>query len=127
MAAVTLSPFPTTAMTTQRPAAIACLKSGIVNGSGLSDDRAAALGEAAAAQVERYAPGAPQAAKNEAVVRLAGWLHSVTPRQHRRASVGGDIAIQFSPLAADGFRHSGARAMLSAWRVRRALAVEAEE
>ena len=80
MASVTLSPFPAATMTTQRPAAIACIKSSISGGAGLSDDRAAALGEAASALVERFAPDAPDAIKNEAVIRAAGWIHAREPR-----------------------------------------------
>ena len=53
MASVNLSPFPGTSMTTQRPAAIACLKSSISGASALTDDRVAALGEYASAEVER--------------------------------------------------------------------------
>lgn len=70
MASVILSPFPGSTMTTQRPAAIACIKVSISGGTKLTDDRAAALGEAASALVERFAPDAPQAVKNEAVIRL---------------------------------------------------------
>ena len=72
MASVVLSPFPSATMTAQRPAAIACIKASISGGANLSDDRAAALGEAASALVERFAPDAPSAIKNEATIRAAG-------------------------------------------------------
>ena len=64
----------------------------------------------ATAQVERYAPLAPEAVQNEAAVRLAGFLYDVPPSQ----------AGQFSnPL-----RQSGAMAVLSSWRTQRAVAVD---
>ena len=88
MAVNVLSPFPGTTMTVQRPAAIGCIKASIAGGASLTDDRAAALGEAAAAQVERFAPDAPQATKNEAVIRIAGWLHARRPNPLQRVAIG---------------------------------------
>ena len=84
MAAVVLSPFPSVPMTAQRPAAIACIKASISGGANLSDDRAAALGEAASALVERFAPDAPDAIKNEAVIRAAGWIYMHASRSRSR-------------------------------------------
>ena len=51
------------------------LKAGINAPNLQSDDRADALGSTAAEIVQRYASAAPTPIKNEATIRLAGWLH----------------------------------------------------
>lgn len=71
----------------------------------LSD--AARLRKAAVAVVERYAPDAPPAVSNEAVVRLAGYMLDAPP-----AGAGESHAA--------ALRNSGAAGLLSPWRVRRA-------
>ena len=125
MAAVVLSPFPSVPMTAQRPAAIACIKASISGGANLSDDRAAALGEAASALVERFAPDAPSAIKNEATIRAAGWIYAREPRPVQAITID-TIRIDFRErfFAPNAMLNSGARAMLLPWRVRRALPVE---
>ena len=112
-------------MTTQRPAAIACIKASISGGANLSDDRAAALGEAASALVERFAPDAPGAIKNEAVIRAAGWIHAREPRPVQAITID-TIRIDFRErfFAPNAMLNSGARALLMPWRVRRALPIE---
>ena len=124
MAAVTLSPFPGTSMTSQRPAAIACIRESIAGGSSLTNDRAAALGETAAAMVERFSPDAPGAVKNEAVIRVAGWMHSRRPNPLQSVSTG-EVRLDFRErfFAPDALRNSGARSLLTPWRTRRALPV----
>ena len=125
MASVTLSPFPGATMTAQRPDAIACIKASIAGGAKLTDDRAAALGETDSALVERFAPDAPQAVRNEAVIRVAGWIHSREPRPTQGITVGG-IRMDFRErfYSPDALRNSGARSLLTPWRTRRALPVE---
>lgn len=76
----------------------------------------------ASALVERYAPGAPQAVKNEAVIRCAGAL--------LQSDYGGivseevaDMKRSYTPQPVGGwnpFRRSGAMGLLSPWRKRRA-------
>ena len=125
MASVTLSPFPGATMTAQRPDAIACIKASIASGAKLTDDRAAALGETASALVERFAPDAPQAVRNEAVIRVAGWIRSREPMPLQAFTVGGlrmDFRERF--YSPDALRNSGARSLLTPWRTRRALPVE---
>ena len=82
---------------------------------------AARLGPVAAALVEEYSPGAPQPIRDEAVIRTAGWLHESTPGlADSKMSVGPlDIARTFSP-GYSALRHSGAMALLSRWKIRRA-------
>ena len=125
MASVILSPFPGSTMTAQRPAAIACIKASIAGGAKLTDDRAAALGETASALVERFAPDAPQAVKNEAVIRLAGWVNSREPKPVQGITIS-DMRFDFRErfFAPNAMTNSGARSLLMPWRVRRALPVE---
>lgn len=94
--------------------------------AGIPDDATTdRLGGAASAQVERYAPDAPQVIRNEAVIRVAGWLHTRKPQPMQSATIGSlrvDWRERFySPSA---MVNSGARALLQPWRARRALPVE---
>ena len=77
----------------------------------------------AVALVEHYAPAAPEAVQNEAVIRTAGWLAD-QPAAGVRAMRTGDVFTSFGPDRALGpLRHSGAMALLSPWKVRRGGAV----
>ena len=126
MASVVLSPFPGTTMPVQRPAAILCMKATINGASNLSDDRAAALGEAASALVERFAPDAPQAVKNEAVIRAAAHILHREPKPLQGLSLPSGMRFDFRErfFAPNAMINSGARALLLPWRVRRALPIE---
>ena len=117
MAVATLSPWPTTpaALT----AATACLKAAL----GENDDATAQrLGSTVAELVERYAPDAPQAIRDEAVIRCAGWLHEAPSSGLRQQTVG-PLTVEYAPSMFSALRHSGAMALLSPWKVRRAGAV----
>ena len=118
MAVATLSPWPSSpaALT----AATACLKAAI--GPGLSDERVQALGSAAAALVERYAPLAEQSVKNVAVERTAGWM-AEQPSAAVRSDATGDVSTSYAATHVSALRHSGAMALLSPWKVRRAGAI----
>ena len=113
-------------MTAQRPAAIACIKASISGGANLTDDRAAALGEAASALVERFAPDAPSEIKNESVVRTAGWMHARTPQPIQAISLSSGFRLDLRErfFAPNAMVNSGARSLLMPWRVRRALPAE---
>ena len=113
-----LAPWPN-AGTQARTAAIAKLKEVIGN---LSDERLNDLGMTAAALVERYAPGAPGEIKNEAVVRTAGWL-AEQPHAAIRSEETGEISTSYNPASLSALRHSGAMALLSPWKIRRAGAI----
>lgn len=76
----------------------------------------------AVALVERYAPKAPEAVQNEAVIRTAGWLSEQPPAGVRSESLG-DETYEYAPAMVSALRHSGAMALLSPWRVRRAGAI----
>ena len=66
--------------------------------------------ETAATMVRKFAPDAPAAIADEAVVRLACYLFDVPAS---------DVKFTQSPM-----RHSGAGALLSPYRVRRLVGVE---
>ena len=115
MAVAVLSPWPDT------PAALtnatACLKAAI--GPELDDARVQALGETAATLIERYAPAAPDSIKRESAIRAAGWLKE-QPAAAVRSESTGDISTSFAPSMQSALRHSGAMALLSPWKIRRA-------
>lgn len=112
-----LSPWPSEA--TAKAAAIERLREAVGSRS-KSDNAADALGSAASAMVEREAPGAPQAVKDEAVIRLAGyWAQSDFGGIESETSVGGKVVSYFRPPAS-AFRYSGAKGLLAMWRIRRA-------
>ena len=69
--------------------------------------------------VERYAPAAPAAIQNEAAIRFGGWLNE-SPASGARSESIGDISTTFSPAMTGGLRASGAMALLSPWKIRRA-------
>ena len=106
-----LSPWPTAqaeieAATTTLAAAI-----------GASESVAGRLGPVVAALVERYAEHAPDAVKDEAVIRSAGWLNASKPGL-RKVNVS-NIDIEFS-VGQSALRLSGSMSLLSPWKVRRA-------
>ena len=75
---------------------------------GLSDDRIDALGSVASALVERHAPQAPQAVRNEAVIRTAGWIHGRPRGGEIGAGCGRDILSRRWPAGhMSALRHSG--------------------
>lgn len=88
------------------------------------DARATRLATAALEECFAYAPSAPKWALCEAATRYAGWLLA-TPANVRRVSVSDssgtsqDTELQ-TAATPNGFRHSGAAALLSRYKVRRA-------
>ena len=121
MALAALSPWPTTPAALN--AARMCLRNAIGT-PGLSAERTDALGSTAAAIVERYAPAAPQAVKNEAVIRLAGWLRSSPPGDLVPTGAGG-LEFTWRPAGRNALRNSGAAGLLAPWHRPRAMVLEA--
>ena len=73
----------------------------------------------------QVAPDAPEAILREAAIRLAGWLYGNRPHvsEHEHTDPSGTtIKLRFnnSAATANGFRSSGASALLSRYVVRRA-------
>ena len=120
MAVVALSPWPTTPVALAN--ATARLKAAVQGAAADSDERAAVLGAAASAAIERYAPGAPQAVRDEATVRMAGYLAQSDFGSVVKESIGPQD-VEYAVNHANAFRNSGAAGLLSRWRVRRAGAV----
>ena len=85
-------------------------------------DVAARLLPVAAEQVEDYAPDAPEATQNEAVIRCAGYL-AQQPSDARRSTTVGGISSSWAVTHTSALRHSGAMALLSPFTVRRAGAI----
>ena len=97
-------------------AAVAVLAAALPDGA-----PAARLGPVRAAMVQEYSPGAPQPIRDEAVIRTAGWLYESTPGLADSKMSAGPVEVSktFSP-GLSALRHSGAMALLSRWKVRRA-------
>ena len=119
---MSLSPWPPTTAAVSHAAAVSTLKDSI--DPGLSNDAVARLGAAAAARVEKYAEDAPQAVKDEAVIRFAGYMNETGKRQgfgSLRADSVDTISIKLDHTinpASGAFRRSGAMSLLSPWRMR---------
>lgn len=115
-----LSPWPAATATVSLATATTTLKAAI--DPNLDDARVQALGAAASALVEKYAPAAPGPIKDEATIRTAGYLHQ-QPAAAVRGETTGDIRTSFAPSLPSALRHSGSMALLSPWKVRRAGAI----
>lgn len=76
---------------------------------------------AAKALVERYSPAAPEAIQNEACLRTIGYLFDRSAGLQERSSDG--LTVAQAPGQISALRHSGAMALLSPWKVRRAGAI----
>lgn len=89
---------------------------------GTDATRAGHILAAAWALVARFAPAAPEAVHREATIRTAGYLREQPAAAIRSESVG-DISTSYVPAHTGALRHSGAMALLSPWKVRRAGAI----
>ena len=74
------------------------------------------------ALVTRYAPDAPDAISNEALIRVAGWL-AEAPASGARVETTGDITTTWTPSQTGALRASGAMGLLSPFKLRRAGAI----
>ena len=80
--------------------------------------RDAQLAAAAVLACFDYAPGAPVPLLREASIRCAGWLRDAHPG-HASVSLDGD-SVEYRPAHGSALRNSGAQALLSTYRARRA-------
>lgn len=94
---------------------------GLAAAAGIDSDAATRLLPVASERVTRYAPEAPEATANEAVIRFAAYLAGATPNPNASGSVSvGDLTVSgTSHSHAAAFRLCGAESLLSPWRVRR--------
>ena len=77
--------------------------------------------EVCSEHVERYAPDAPGASKNEAVIRMAGYLVDRRPGARRFSETVGSYTHSIThEMGHSALRLSGGMALLSPWKVRRA-------
>ena len=72
--------------------------------------------------VNEYAPQAPTVAKDEACIRFGGYLLGSDYGAVGQESIG-PMAVTYQPNHAAMFRNSGAAALLTRYRVRRAGAI----
>lgn len=85
--------------------------------SGATLERATRVLAVAVAVVEEYAPAAPVALKNEAVLRFGGYLLGSDYGGVRSESIG-PRQVEYITNSATMFRNSGAAALLTRYRVR---------
>ena len=69
--------------------------------------------------VENYAEHAPESIQNEAAIRAAGFL-AQHPADGRRSTTVGAVSSSWAATHISALRHSGATALLSPWKIRRA-------
>ena len=93
-----------------------------VKGAAETFERTDQLGAVAAARVEEYAPGAPQVLKDEAVIRFAGYLAQSDFGTIRKEQIGPQ-SFEYVTNHAAAFRNSGAAALITRWKIRRAGAI----
>ena len=115
-----LTPVPTTE--TELDAALAYLAP--LWGLSPTEDRERMLGvlSMASALVEEHAPAAPQAIRNEAVVRAGGYFAQSDFGGIRSETIG-EKAMEYHLDHQAAFRRSGAMGLLTRWKIRRAGAI----
>lgn len=123
-----LSPWPTSpvALTNARTEVKNALQKGNWTIADADLDRAAS---AAAARIEDFAPNAPQAVRDEALLRMVG--RSLVDKDgfygaHRSFRIDSQ-AVEFARPGADVFASSGAMALLDPWRIRTARVIGKED
>ena len=84
-------------------------------------ERARRARQTAVVMVARYAPTAPTDAMIEAVIRLVGYLLQIVPGSARQTADGPAQRTIHIPAGVSPLRSSGAMAILSPWKVRRAI------
>ena len=89
---------------------------------GATEERATRLLAVATEAVTRYAPNAPEALANEATIRFAGYLAQSDYGTIRTESIG-PMTVEYVTNHATMFRNSGAEALLTRFKRRRAGAI----
>lgn len=89
---------------------------------GATEERANRLLAVATEAVQAYAPNAPEALANEATIRFAGYLAQSDYGTIRTESVG-PMTVEYVTNHAAMFRNSGAEALLTRFKRRRAGAI----
>ena len=77
---------------------------------------------AVSVRIEEYAPCAPRASRDEALIRAIAWLRDTEGADRERGV--GPLSLEPSPVNSQAwFLYSGAAALLTRWKRRRAGAV----
>ena len=91
---------------------------------GADATQATRLLAAASELVTNYAAAVPDAVLNEAVLMISGWLWgSASSRGGIKSESAGPLKISYAVHEKNALRHSGAMALLSPYKVRRAAAI----
>ena len=91
--------------------------------TGATAERATRVLAVVVALIDRYAPNAPVAVKNEAAIRFGGYLLQSDYGAVREEAIG-PKSVEYNLNHAPMFRNSGAASLLSHWKVRRAGSIE---
>lgn len=89
---------------------------------GLKSERAVQLAGVVKALVDGYAPQAPEDISNEAARRVAGFLRDMAPSYLSKVDAG-QLTLEYFSGVRSPLRHSGAMAILSPFKRRRAGAI----
>ena len=84
--------------------------------------RAEQLLSVASELVNNYCDTCPDAVANESVLRVCGWLFQ-TPMGSIKSEAAGPLRISYATHEKNALRHSGAMALLSPYKVRRAATI----
>ena len=89
---------------------------------GVDVDTATRLLNVASPIVEEYTRGStvPGGVENEAVIRCAGYLHG-QPKPGIKRESAGPLSVSYAADNTSALRHSGAMALLSSFKQRRAV------
>ena len=119
-----LVPYPSPTATVARTAARDAIRDALkTDDTALPDEAVDRLAGFAAARIEKFAPAAPDEAKDEALIRMVAYMRQL-PNALRSLDTGG-VRMEFATSGVQRpFVSSGARAMLSPWVTRRALPAE---
>ena len=91
----------------------------VSSSKGLKLEDAERLRPVCIALIEDYAPRAPQAVKDEALIRFASYLGDGPPGALKRIDVG-SVELEFRQVPpASAMQLCGARSLLTRWKIRR--------
>ena len=91
----------------------------LMEAAGLTAAEAARLAPVVSLMVDRYSPAAPLALRQEAAIRVAGWLVD-SPTSNLRKSTIGPVSYDFAATQRGALMHSGAKALLYPYRTKTA-------
>ena len=68
----------------------------------------------------------PETIKNEAIIRLSGWLNDSPANSVTQSEIGADVKTRYNVSHNSALRHSGAMSLLSPYKRRRASQIKSE-